>query len=303
MQRKILIGPSSFAALDPAPKQKLLKADLSVIDNPFGRKLAKSELLELLPGVIGLIAGLEALDREVLEKSDLKVVSRCGSGISNVDLAAAEDLGIKVFCTPFGPTTAVAELTLGALLCLLRSFPQMNEDLHRLQWNKHVGQQLAGKTVAVIGFGRIGQRVAQLLTAFGAKVLAVDPALQGSVGEVEIIDLDMALSIADIITLHGSGDDRLLGHREFGLMKPGIFLLNPARGSLIDESALISALDNGVVAGAWLDTFWEEPYKGPLTGYNQVLLSPHVGSYTAEGRLDMEMEAANNLLHGLDEVV
>lgn len=297
-----MIGPSSFAALDPAPKQRLLSAELLVIDNPFGRKLAKSELLELLPGVIGLIAGLEVLDREVLEKSDLKVVSRCGSGLSNVDLAAAEDLGIAVFCTPFGPTTAVSELTLGALLCLLRRIPEMSEDLHQSRWNKRIGLQLAGKTAAIIGFGRIGQRVAQLLMAFGVKVMGVDPAFHGSVGEVEITDLDQALSSADIISLHCSGDSQLLGAREFGLMKPGTFLLNAARGSLIDEPTLIAALDSRVIAGAWLDAFAHEPYNGPLTGYRQVLLSPHVGSYTAEGRLDMEMEAVNNLIRGLGEV-
>lgn len=303
MQNRVLIGPSTFAALDPAPKQRLLNEGLAVIDNPFRRKLTKDELLELLPGVIGLIAGLEVLDREVLEKSDLKVVSRCGSGMSNVDLAAAEALGIKVFCTPFGPTTAVAELTLGALLCLLRNIPQMNEDLHHLQWNKRIGHQLAGKTAVVIGFGRIGQRVTQLLMAFGARVLAVDPGCPGGRDEVEIIDLDKALARADIITLHCSGDAQLLGVREFGLMKPGAFLLNAARGTLIDEAALISALEGGVVAGAWLDTFGEEPYQGPLTGYRQVLLSPHVGSYTAEGRLGMEMEAADNLISGLGEVI
>ena len=125
---KILIGPSSFAALDSSPMDRLLEEGYYVIDNPFKRKLTKSELIDLLSeGITGLIAGLEPLDREVLEGSRIKVISRCGSGLSNVDLQAAEELGIEVCFTPEGPTSAVAELSLGAMLSLLRMIPLMNK--------------------------------------------------------------------------------------------------------------------------------------------------------------------------------
>jgi D-3-phosphoglycerate dehydrogenase len=160
MNEKILIGPSSFAALNYTPKQKLIDAGLQVIDNPFKRKLTKEELIKLLPGVIGVIAGLEPLDREVMEKSDLKVISRCGSGMSNVDEEAAQDLGVKVYSTPEAPVKAVAELTIGAMLSLLRSIPHMNDDLHAGGWSKKIGTQLHGKIVAIIGYGRIGSYVA-----------------------------------------------------------------------------------------------------------------------------------------------
>ncbi len=136
MNEKILIGPSSFATLNYAPKQKLIEAGFQVIDNLFKRKYTKEELVKLLPGVIGLIAGLEPLDREIMEKSDLKVISRCGTGMNNVDLEAARALGIKVYSTPEAPVTAVAELTIGAMLCLLRLIAQMNEDLHDGRWSK-----------------------------------------------------------------------------------------------------------------------------------------------------------------------
>lgn len=119
MKHKILIGPSTFAALDSAPMDMLLQNGFEVVTNPFGRKLTKSELMQLLKGVTGLIAGLELLDRDVLENSELIVISRCGSGMSNLDLKATDEFGIKVFSTPDGPTSAVAELTLGALLTLL----------------------------------------------------------------------------------------------------------------------------------------------------------------------------------------
>ena len=133
---KVLLGPSTFAAQDPSPMERLAVAGCEIVKNPFGRKLTKQELIELLPGVKGLIAGLETLDEEVMRRSELKVISRCGSGLSNVDIVAAKWLGIKVFSTPNGPTNAVAELTLGAMINLLRMIPLMDRDMHEGRWTK-----------------------------------------------------------------------------------------------------------------------------------------------------------------------
>lgn len=299
MKKKVLIGPSSFAAIDRTPLNKLLAADFKVIGNPFGRKITKKELIDLLPGVNGLIAGLETLDREVMELSDLKVISRCGSGMSNVDVVAAEKLGIKAFSTPFGPTNAVAELTIACLLSLLREIPQINNSMHMRRWDKRIGFELRGKRVAVIGYGRIGQRVGDLLSAFDAEVIAVDPEYDGSCANIKEMELHEALTIVDIVSIHSSGTELLLGKKEFEAMKQGVFILNAARGELVDESVLIDALDSGKVAGAWLDTYAEEPYSGPLCDYSQVILTPHIGSYTAECRVAMEAEAVENLLKGL----
>jgi len=300
---RILIGPSSFAAIDKTPLNRLVAAGYKVVDNPFKRKLTKKELLELLtPDVIGILAGLEPLDREVLQHSQLRVVSRVGSGMSNVDLDAAAELGIAVCSTPNGPTAAVAEMTLGALLGLLRMIPFMDQDLHNKAWSKKIGSQLAGKTVAIVGFGRIGRRVAELLAPFKVKLLVVDPALAANVtGNFVRLPLAEALSQADIITLHSSGEECLIGEREIALMKTGVFLLNAARGQLISETALVKALEEGKVAGAWLDTFEEEPYSGPLCKFRNVILTPHVGSYTLECRKQMETEAVDNLLNALQK--
>lgn len=297
-----MIGPSSFAAIDSEPMNRLVESGCTVIDNPYKRKLSKDELFELLADdVTGLIAGLEPLDRDVLEKSSIKVISRCGSGMSNVDLEAATELGIKVYSTPDAPVNAVAELTLGAMLSLLRMIPQMNSDLHEGKWTKKVGLQLADKTVAIIGFGRIGRRLACLLTPFEAKILAVDPNLQGTVDNIPVVPLEEALPQADIITIHSGGEQCLIHNDQFALMRTGTFLLNAARGGLVDESTLISAIEKGTIIGAWIDTFKEEPYTGPLTNYPQVILTPHVGSYTLECRRQMETEAAENLIAGLKE--
>ncbi|MFH1386114.1 MAG: NAD(P)-dependent oxidoreductase [bacterium] len=288
--KKILLGPSSFGSLDRSPISKLEEHGFAVIDNPYKRKLTKEELLALLPGITGLIAGLETLDREVMTKSNLKIISRCGAGMSNVDQKAAKELGITVRNTPTAPVNAVAELTIGCLLSLLRQVNQMDAALHQKKWEKRIGRLLSEKNVAVIGYGNIGKKVGELLSAFGAKVLPVDPKYTKSV------DLTDAIKAADIITLHCSGEACLLRAKEFGQMKQGIFILNAARGALIDEEALIHGLNSKQVIGAWLDTFAQEPYVGKLCDYPQVILTPHVGSYAFECRQNMEMETVNNLI-------
>ncbi len=295
--KRILIGPSTFGAVDNTPLEKLNDAGFHVIDNPFKRRLTRVELLELLtPDVVGLIAGLEPLDRDVLTRSGLKVVSRCGSGMSNVDVTAASELGIVVHSTPTAPVTAVAELVVGAILNLLRSVPSMDRSLHKREWDKRIGQQLSGKTVAVVGFGRIGRKVSELLKAFDAKIVVVDPAYPAPPDGFTLLNLDEALKLADVVTLHSSGEDRLIGDPELQQMKTGSYLVNAARGGLVDEEALICALDQGRLAGAHLDTFETEPYRGRLCEYDQVLLTPHVGSYTVDCRRQMETEAVENLL-------
>lgn len=296
---RILIGPSSFGVVDPAPLERLRAAGFDVQQNPFGRKLTERELIERLPGVVGLIAGLESLKGSVLEQSELRAISRSGAGMSNVDLDAARRLGIVVRSTPDAPTTAVAELTLGAMVALLRQIAPTNADLHAGRWTRPVGAQIEGKTVAVVGFGRIGRRVAQLLTAFGARVIAVDPHVSADAPPIELATLTDVLPLADIVTLHASGDTTILGKTELLRVKPGAFVLNCGRGGLIDELALCEALDSGHVAGAWIDAFLDEPYSGPLARYPQVLLTPHIGSFTVECRRRMEMEAVENLLDAL----
>jgi len=287
--------------MDTAPLLKLRSAGYEVVDNPYKRKLTKQELLQLLTDdTIGLIAGLETIDRDVLLKSKLRVVSRVGSGISNVDVGAAKELGIQVFSTPAGPTEAVAELTVGAMICLVRMVSAMDNALHNGLWDKKIGFQVEGKTVMIIGFGRIGRRVAELLKPFHVVLLIVDPFLQDEDARpYRRLSLEHALPQADIISLHCGGETCVLGDREFALMKRGVFILNAARGGVMSEDALKTNLESGLVAGAWLDTFKSEPYRDSLSAFSNVLLTPHVGSYTRESRLQMETEAVENLLKGL----
>lgn len=293
---KILLSPSSFAATDSAPLTELQRHGFEIVNNPYGRKLTEEELRQLLPGVIGTIAGLEPLNRKVLAESNLKVISRCGIGLDNVDLDAARDLGIQVFNTPDAPTLAVAELTVGIMLTLPRWIKAMDLALHEGKWDKRIGMQLQGRTVAIIGFGRIGKKVAELLRPFDVRLLIFDPHIQGPTFCGSLAE---ALSSADIVSLHASGNSVILGPKEFDLLKPGAFVLNASRGQLLDEKALLAALGNGRVAGVWLDTFAVEPYQGPLSSYQQVIMTPHATTYSAQCRLGMETEAVKNLLLGL----
>jgi D-3-phosphoglycerate dehydrogenase len=177
----------------------------------------------------------------------------------------------------------------------------MDKALHEGKWTKKTGVQLEGKTIVIIGFGRIGRRVASLFKPFHVKLIAVDPDLQGKVDGVEVISLNKALSEADIITIHSSGEQQIIGDKEFKLIKDGTFLLNASRGGMVNEESLIRALESGKIAGAWLDTFSTEPYTGPLINYPQVILTPHVGSYALECRRAMEIEAVNNLISAFEE--
>ena len=155
--------------------------------------------------------------------------------------------------------------------------------------------------VFIIGYGRIGKVVASILDAIGAKIFIYDPFISdndipNNIKKIELID---GLRIADVISLHSSGEDLILGQKEFNLMKRGVYILNVARGGLIDEEELEKALIAGKVIGAWLDTFKQEPYSGNLSKYNQVILTPHIGSYSIEGRKNMEIDAVNNLIKGI----
>jgi D-3-phosphoglycerate dehydrogenase / 2-oxoglutarate reductase len=299
---RIAIGPSSFAAEDDTPLRMLQDAGMEVVPNPFGRRLTEEEIIAHLEGIDGLIAGLEPLNRTVLESAPgLKAIARVGIGMTNVDAKAAAERGVRVSNTPDGPVRAVAELTLAALLALCRRLVPTNEALHRGEWKKSIGMGLTGAKVLLVGYGRIGRRVGELLRAFGAEVLVCDPVLDPGTlaGGERLVSLEEGLPQADAVSLHASGTECILGTAELAFMKPGAFLLNSARGELVDETALVAALDAGIIGGAWFDAFWLEPYTGPLARFPQVLMTPHTGTYTAQCRLDMETAAVRNLLRDL----
>ena len=297
----ILIGPTTFGSMDPAPVKALEAAGYTVRRNPVGRKMSEAELATALDGVVGIVAGLEPLTDAVISKSKLRVISRCGVGLENVDQPAAKRCGVRVYFTPNAPTVAVAELTIGALICLLRRVSQMDQTMHTGGWEKLSGPEIRGKAVVIVGLGRIGLQVATYLKAFGANLIGVDPFRTGTVNGIPVLPLADALPKADIISIHASGSAEIVGSDALNKVKKGVYILNTGRGGLVNEAALQTALDDKRVAGAWLDAFVEEPYRGSLKNYRQVLLTPHVGYSSDESRRHMELEAVENLLAGLNE--
>ena len=174
--------------------------------------------------------------------------------------------------------------------------------MHGGKWKKVTGHQLKDMKVLLIGFGRIGRCVGKILDVIGAEILVFDPFLPDDEipNNFTKVELNNGIKVADVISLHSSGEDLIIGEKEFNLMKKGVFILNAARGGLLNERELEKALNSGKVKGAWIDTFNKEPYTGSLNKYDQVILTPHIGSYTIEGRKKMELDAVQNLIQGLE---
>ena len=300
---KILISPSSFGQCGLEPMEILKNEDYNLILNPFGRKLTEDEVISIASDVVGIIAGVESLNRKVIDNlPNLKCISRVGVGMDNVDLEYAKQRGIVVVNTPDGPTRAVAELTLAMTMALLRRVPQADANMKKGIWKKETGNLLFEKTVGVVGLGRIGKTVAQIFSSLGNSVIGYDIiedkdwAAKYGIKLVNFIDV---IKSADILTLHipGSKDKKPIITKEIiSLMKPKAFLINISRGDVVDETALEGALRMKQLAGAAVDVFSIEPYDGNLTNLDNVVLTPHLGSYAEEGKLKMEIDAVKNLI-------
>ena len=300
--KKVFISTTSFAKDDMRPLEFLRKEGLEVCMNPLGRKLAENEIIGFLTDVDFLIAGTESLTRKVFESAKkLRIISRCGAGMDNVDIQAATEFGIKIYNTPYGPILAVAELTIGLILDLLRKITLADCEVKAGIWKKRMGNLLHEKKVGVVGFGKIGQKIAELLTPFGVDISYHDIHDKQSL-LCSFKKMDDLLSWADIVTLHctASADGKpIIGENELKRMKKTAFLINTSRGGLVDESALYRALSRGHLSGVALDVFEQEPYNGPLMKLENVVLTPHIGSYAKEARVEMEIQAVENLLKGL----
>jgi D-3-phosphoglycerate dehydrogenase len=297
---KIAITTTTFGEYDKGPLNLLSRNGFQVIPNPYERKLKKDEVIKLCKDAVGIIAGTETLDADIMETLvNLKVVSRCGTGVDNVALVDADRIGIKVYNTPDAPTLAVAELTVGFMINLLRKVSQMENELKAGQWKKRMGNLLCKKRVGIKGFGRIGKKVAELLRPFGCEIAYADPFVKDGLLGLQLMSLRDMLCWADIVTIHVGVGDRLIGEKEFQCMKKGALLINTSRGGVVDESVLYEYLKNGNLSGAALDVFEEEPYFGALKKLDNVILTPHIGSYAMEARVEMEKQAVENLLKGL----
>ncbi len=305
---RILVTPSSFGECGSEPLQLLQESGLDIQFNPKKRRLSREEVIALGSDCVGIIAGLEKLDADTLSCfPNLRVVSRLGSGVDNIDLEAAKQKGIVVRSTPYGPTRAAAELTLALVMALLRNIPMADRNMRQGIWRKEIGQLLQGRVIGILGLGRIGREVAQLMIAMGCTVLGHDlvPDVDWSDKyNVQLVDFTDLLVESEILCIHVSildDNTTLIGAKELASMRPGSMLVNMARGGIVDEDALVTALKNETLKGAALDVYSQEPYTGPLTEIENVVLTPHLGSYAKDAKLAMEIESVENLLESLDK--
>ena len=306
MTKKVLASPSSIGQIASDPFDLLEANGYEVVKNPFGRKLTEEETINLAKDCIGIVAGVESLNAKVIDAlPNLKCISRVGVGMDSVNISHAESKGIKVLNTPNGPTRAVAELTLGLTLSLLRKIPNAHYDLKNKVWKKQTGNLLYEKKVGILGLGRIGRMTAEIFRALGNPVSGYDlfPNEEwAKENSVEILDLKELLTTCDIITIHvpaKADGSAVITKEELDLLKDDAFLVNVSRGGVIDEDDLYEVLKSGKLSAVALDVFSQEPYSGPLCDVENVVLTPHIGSYAREGKLRMEVDAAQNLINAL----
>jgi D-3-phosphoglycerate dehydrogenase len=294
--------------IDPSAVARIREAGHEVIE---AKGLAAPDLLTALKGVHGLLVrSATKVTAEVLAGApDLRVVVRAGTGLDNVDQAAADARGVVVRNTPDANTISVAEITFGMLLALERHLASAAADLRAGRWekSKYGGREIFGRTMGIIGFGRIGREVATRARAFGMHVVAQDELIKKSPAGFEWVrqvERDALLREADVVTLHVPLTDRTrhsISTREFGLMKPDAVLVNASRGGVVDETALHAALTSGGLRAAAVDVFEREPAPAdhPLLRLQNVLALPHLGASTSEAQRRAGTDAASALLEAL----
>lgn len=305
---KVLISTVPFAATNPAPIELLKNNGIEFIINAIGRKYTEKELAEVIEDIDVIIAGTEVISDFVLSRAKkLKLISRVGIGLDGIDLISARNRGIKVSYTPDAPTYAVAELTIGLMLSLLRSIHLANSKMHNGDWERFFGGRLGSSVIGLIGFGRIGREVAKLLKTFSPnKILINDLPKNMNLSDInfcyEYASKGDIYKFCDIISIHlplNNQTKNMISRREFESMRSNALIINTSRGGIVNEVDLENALINKVIAGAAIDVFEHEPYNGPLIKLNNCLLTSHMGSMSYDCRERMELEATEEVIRFL----
>lgn len=305
MNGKILITARSFRKTPGRHLDILREAGYELVESPHDRPLTAAEIAPLLTDVDAAILGLDEVTAEsVAGASRLRVISRYGVGVDNIDIAAMTARGIVVTVTPGANSVAVAELTMGLILALARHIPCADREVRQGKWGRKTGVELSGATLGLIGLGRIGRDVARRAYAFGMAICYYDPfpppaeAVAGFTARA--CSLEDLLTGSDFISLHlplSEETRNLINAAALARMKPSAYLINTARGGLVDEQALYEALSSGRLAGAAFDAFAQEPPgDSPLLRLDNFIASPHAGSATAQTTLRMGLMASENAL-------
>ena len=289
------------------PLELLENAGIEFLINPYNKKITEDQLADIVTDFDVIIAGTEPITEKVMKcASNLKLISRVGIGLDSVDLLAAQKRGIKVSHTPDAPAPAVAELTLGIMLSLLRSLHVSNAQMHQGQWYRHFGRRLKEVTVGIIGVGRIGTRVLRLMKGFGTSKILVNDIMPDreldSEFKLEWTSKENIYKEADIISLHiplTCLTKNLIRKEDLLKFRPDAVLINTSRGGIINEVDLYEVLKSGHLSGAAIDVFEREPYEGPLREVERCLLTAHMGSMSVDCRTRMEIESTEEAIRFL----
>lgn len=295
---RIAVTPRSLSGSSHPALDALKEAGFDVVFPAPGRVPSSAELLATIPACVGYLAGTEIIDESLLLASrSLRVISRNGVGIDAIDIDAAERSGVSVLTAPASNAQGVAELALALILSGVRSIPWHDSRLKNGKWERRMGSELAGRLLGVVGCGQIGQRVTRMALALGMRVIAYDayPSRDFAPGgEFEWVSLDELLTTANVVTLHapGSPDGPIINAGTVASLRPGTFLVNTARASLVDTGAVLAGLETGRLSGYATDVFdTEPPAPEPLFSNERVITTPHLGGYTVES-VDRAAEAA-----------
>jgi phosphoglycerate dehydrogenase-like enzyme len=302
---KVLIAPQTLAGIDGPHLQVLREAGFELVFPARPLQLTEAELMSSLKGVSASIAGSEPYTRRVLEANPaLRVIARAGVGFDAVDLAAATAQGVAVTTTPGTNQDSVAEHTFALLLGLAKELVPQHLAVKAGRWPRKANLPLRGRSLGIVGLGRIGKSVAVRAAAFGMRLLAYEPFPDAAFVKqyaVNLLPLERLLAEADFVTLHiplTTESKYLINARTLALMKPTSFLINTARGGLVCEAALLEALKQKRLAGAALDVFEQEPVVAgnPLFDQDTVLLTPHAAGVDLQSRDDMALSAAQAIV-------
>ena len=303
---KVLITTVPFGEKNRLPLDLLEKSKIEYLINPLNKKLTESELIQMLNDCDAIIAGTDKITEKVMNNATkLKHISRVGIGLDSVDLLEAKKKGIRVSYTPDVPAPAIAELTIGMMLALLRSMHVSNSKMHQEKWHRVFGRRLSNVTVGLIGVGRVGVRIIKHLQGFDSpKILANDVSklVKKLNLPVEWANKEQIFKEADVITLHlplTGLTKNLIKEEHLMLMKKDAIIINTSRGGIINEKDLYNVMKSGHLSGAAIDVFEHEPYNGPLREIERCLLTSHIGSMSIDCRVKMEIEATEEAIRFL----
>jgi D-3-phosphoglycerate dehydrogenase / 2-oxoglutarate reductase len=299
---RVAVTPRSMRDTSGPHHELLESADIEVRWTNKDRQLSEEEMIRLVRNCPGLIVGVDPVTEAVFSAGPLRAVVKYGSGMDNIDTHAAERMGVRVASTPAANARSVAELTIALLFALARHIVEHDRDVRAGSWSRRTGIEVVGKKLGVVGLGAVGKEVASLARAIGLDVVAHDPFVETA--DVQLVPFDDLLASCDAISLHVPLNDStsgMIGLHELVSMKKGAFLINTARGGIVDEGALADALASGQLGGAALDAFGHEP-PGPtrLLEYDNFLASPHAGAATVEAVQRTGTAAITELLRLLE---